>query len=316
MTTKTSSVGTVSKAERKPAATPKAIFFVLRDTFQKWQRDNCSRLAAAITYYTIFCMAPILIIALAVAGLVLGRQAAQGLLVDQVQGFVGPDAGRVVQGLIQNASHPTASVIATVISVITLILGASGLFGELEADLNLIWDVHMPQPKGFMGGVLAMVKDRLKDFALVLFCGVLLLLTFALGIAVASITNIVQSVWAAGSYYVLQGIVFGVSFVIMAIVFAVIYRVLPDTRITWGDVVIGALFTSLLFNIGRLLIGIYMGRATVGSAYGAAGSLIAMLVWINYSAQIFFLGAEFTAIYAGRHGSLVNRQTPQSAKST
>ncbi len=281
----------------------KAVFELLRDTFQEWQKDNAPRLAAALTYYTIFSMAPIFLIVLAVASLVLGPQAAHGQLVSQVQGFIGPAGAQVVESLLENAARPGAGIIATVVSVVTVILGASGLFAELQAALNLIWDIHAPAPKGFLGGVLVMVKERLRDFVVVLLGGVILLITFALGVAVSAAGSVIQSVWPAGTTYVLQAITFGITFVLMAVVFAIIFRILPDATVTWGDVWIGALFTSLLFSIGRLLIGLYMGMTTVGSAYGAAGSLIALLIWVNYSAQIFYLGAEFTQVYSRKHGS-------------
>lgn len=153
-----------------------------------------------------------------------------------------------------------------------------------------------------------MIKERLLAFALVLGCGVLLLATFIIGVAISALGNLIQTVWASGTEPLLQAVTFGVTFLLMAIVFAVIYRVLPDTYIAWGDVWIGALFTSLLFNIGRLLIGLYLGTTSYGSTYGAAGSLIALLVWVNYSAQIFYLGAEFTQVYARRQGSHVGEK--------
>jgi membrane protein len=276
---------------------------LLRNTFEEWQKDNVPRLAAALTYYTLFAMPPIFIITLAVAGLILGPQAARGELFSQVQSYVGTSGAQVVQSLVENTAQPNATLVATIISIIAISIAASGLFAELQYSLNQIWDIPMPKPKGILGGVLTMIKERLLAFSLVLGSGVLLLVSFTLGIIISALGNVIQIVWAAGTETVLQAITFLVTILLMAIVVAIIYRVLPDTHITWGDVWIGALFTSLLLNIGRLLIALYLSMTSFSSTYGTAGSLIVLLVWVNYSAQIFYLGAEFTQVYARRHGS-------------
>ena len=283
----------------------KSIWDLLRTTFEEWQKDNVPRLAAALTYYTLFAMPPIFIITLAVAGLILGPQAARGELLSQAQSYLGASGAQVVQDLVENTAQPNATLIATIISIVAVSIAASGLFAELQYSLNQIWDIPTPKPKGILGGVLALIRGRLLAFSLVLGSGVLLLVTFTLGIAISALGNVIQIVWATGTETVLQVISFIVTFLLMAAVIAVIYRVLPDTHITWGDVWIGALFTSLLLNIGRLLIALYLSTTSFSSTYGTAGSLIALLVWVNYSTQIFYLGAEFTQVYARRQGSHV-----------
>jgi membrane protein len=292
-----------SSVNRAVRVSIRVVWDLLHDTAEDWQKDNAPRLAAALTYYTLFSMPPIFIITVAVAGLILGPQAARGELLSLAQGYIGISGA---QSLVENTAKPETTIIATVISIVAVFLGASGLFAELQYALNQIWDIPTPRPKGILGGVLTLIKERLLAFMLVLGGGVLLLVTFMFGNAISALGNIMQVVWAAGSFSALQVITFFVTFLLIAIVFAIIYRVLPDTHITWSDVWIGALFTSLLFNIGRLLIALYLGMTSFSSVYGTAGSLIALLVWVNYSTQIFYFGAEFTQVYARRHGSHIN----------
>ena len=281
----------------------KSIWELLRDTFNKWQQDNVPRLAAALTYYTIFSITPVIIIALAVAGAILGPQAARGALYFEAARFVGAGGGQVIQGLVENTVSPGAGLVASVISIGALILASSGLFAELQAALNLIWGIHLDPPKAFVTGVLRLLRDRLLAFALVLGAGALLLVLAVLNMAIAALGNVVSSVWSGGSNFVLQALTFVTSVIMMTAIFAVIFKVLPDALVTWGDVWIGAAFTALLFNIGSLLVGLYLSAGNVGSAFGAAGSFIALLVWVNFSAQIFYMGAEFTQVYANKHGS-------------
>jgi membrane protein len=292
-----------SSVNRAASLSIRVVWDLLHDTAEDWQKDNAPRLAAALTYYTLFSMPPIFIITVAVASLILGPQAARGELLSLAQGYIGISGAQIVQSLVENTAKPETTLIATVISIVAVFLGASGLFAELQYALNQIWNIPTPRPKGILGGVLTLIKDRLLAFMLVLGGGVLLLVTFMFGNAISALGNIMQVVWAAGTFSALQAITFFVTFLLMAIVFAIIYRVLPDTHITWGDVWIGALFTSLLFNVGRLLIALYLSMTSFSSVYGTAGSLIALLVWVNYSTQIFYFGAEFTQVYARRHGS-------------
>jgi membrane protein len=294
-----SSVG----ATQRPALSIVAVWKLLRDSFLEWQKVNAPRLAAALAYYAIFSLAPIFIIALAVAGLILGPGAARGELVKQVQQIAGEAIAEVVQSLIENIAQPNSSVIATVVSVGALVIAATGLFAELHAALNLIWNVQAPESKSLVSGILVTVRSRLLAFAMVLGGGAVLLVTFVLDVFLSAIGNFLQHFWSEGTTTVLQVLTFVVTFVLLAAVFAIVYRVLPDTTVTWRDVWLGAAFTSLVFNIGRLLIGLYLSRATFGSVYGAAGSFIVLLIWVYYSAQIFYMGAEFTHLYACRHGS-------------
>jgi membrane protein len=281
----------------------RSIWELLRDTFNKWQQDNALRLAAALTYYAIFSMTPVLIIALAVAGTILGQEAAHGALYLETQEFVGEGAAKVVQGLVENASTPRTTLAATVFGIAALIVASSGLFAELQAALNLIWGIHIDPPKAFLAGALQLLRDRLRDFALVLGTGILLLLTAVLGTAVAALGNVISFFWSSGSNTVLQILTFIITLVIMTMAFAILFKVLPDALVSWGDVWIGAAFTAFLLNVGRLLMVLYLNVAGVGTAFGAAGSFIALLVLVNASAQIFYMGAEFTHVYANKYGS-------------
>jgi membrane protein len=276
----------------------KGLWGLLKETVQDWSEDKASRLAAALAYFTIFSLAPLLVIVIAIAGLVFGREAAQNQLSGQIQDLVGQQGAGMIQTMIQNTSKPSTSIIATIIGVITLLLGASGVFGALQDALNTIWEVA-PNPKA---GLMAMLRNRFVSFGMILVVGFLLLVSLLLTAVLAAVGKFMGGFFPSA---VLLGHVinFVVSFGGITLLFALIYKVLPDAKIAWGDVWIGAAVTSLLFTIGRLLIGLYLGRGSVGSAYGAAGSLIVLLVWTYYSAMILFLGAEFTKVYAYKYGS-------------
>jgi membrane protein len=282
------------------------------ESFKGWQSHNAARVAAALTYYTLFSMAPLLIVAVAIAGVVLGTQAAQAELSAQIQQYIGEGAAKFILGLLEGAAKPSSGIIATVISIITILLGATGLFGELQGGLNTIWDVPVPASKGLLAGIIDLLKHRLIDFLLVLGVGVLLLASAVITTLLSTFINAVSSESSPLRYNMIQILSFVVAFAIATVGFAIVYRVLPDTFVSWRDVWIGAAVTSILFNVGRLLIGIYLSIGSATSAYGAAGSLVALLLWINYSAQIFLFGAEFTHVYANQQGS----RTPQGAIET
>jgi membrane protein len=281
----------------------KSIWELLRDSFNRWQQDNAPRLAAALTYYTIFSITPVIVIALAVAGAVLGPEAARGALYSETVQFVGDAGAKVIQGLVENAAKPETNLIATVTGIVALILASSGLFAELQAALNLIWGIHIDPPKAFLMGVLRLIRDRLLAFGLVLGAGALLLVFSVLSTVISALGNVISGVWSSGSNYVLQALTFVTTSLVMAAIFAVIFKVLPDALVAWGDVWIGAAFTAFLLNIGRLLIGLYLSTTSIATAFGAAGSFIVLLVWVNFSAQIFYMGAEFTHVYANKYGS-------------
>lgn len=273
-------------------------FGLLKTTAAEWTEDKASRLAAALAYYTIFALAPLLIIAIGVAGLVFGQEAASGQLFSQLKDMVGATGAEAIQSMIKDASKPTTSVLATVIGVLVMLFGASGVFAALQDALNTIWEVE-PRP-GL--GILATIRARLLSFGMVLSIGFLLLVSLVLSAALAVLGSKFGGLLGDNSI-LLQILNFVISFGVITLLFATLYKVLPDVEIQWREVWAGALFTALLFTIGKFLIGLYLGYSSVGSSFGAAGSLVVLLLWINYSAQIFLFGAEFTQVYATAHGS-------------
>jgi membrane protein len=277
----------------------KTIVGLLRDTIQEWQTDKVSLWAAALAYYTMFSLAPLLLIAIAVAGSIFGEEAARGELVAQIQGLIGKEGAEAIQSMIQSTQRSqSGGAIATIVGIATLLFGASGVFGQLQDALNTIWNV---KPKPGLGWK-SFIKSRFLSFAMVLVIGFLLLVSLVLSAILAGIstffTNYVQDFAAVG-----QLINFVISFSVITLLFASIYKFLPDVRLPWKDLWIGAGVTALLFTIGKYLIGLYLGSSGVTSTYGAAGSIVIILLWVFYSAQILLFGAEFTQVYAKRRGS-------------
>lgn len=294
-------------ADTRPPAKPgrkPGVMANLRDlvteTFSEWSDDKASRLAAALSYYTIFSVAPLLIIAIAVAGLVFGRKAATEQLVGEIRDLVGNDGAQVIQSILQNASKTTSGILATCIGVVTLLVGASGAFGQLQDSLNTIWEVKPKAGRGVKG----VLRDRFLSFSMVLLIGFLLMVTLLLSAFLSGVGKYLADMLPMSSF-VLQAINFAISLGVTSFLFALIFKVLPDAYIRWRDVWVGAAVTALLFSLGRFLIGLYLGRSSVSSAYGAAGSLVVLLLWIYYSAQILLLGAEFTQVYAGKFGQAI-----------
>jgi membrane protein len=275
-----------------------AIVRLFQETFQEWSEDKASRLAAALAYYTIFSIAPLLIIVIAIAGAVFGEDAARGEIVRQIQGLVGRDGAEFLEIAIRNASQPKTGAIASIISILLLLLGATGLFTELQDALNTIWEVK-PKPGRAMKNV---VRQRALSFAMILGVGFLLLVTLVISTALTAIVGYFSHL-LPGVDLIWRILNFVLSFAITTLLFGLIFKVLPDAKITWNDVLIGAVITSLLFSLGRYLLGQYLGNSSFGSTYGAAGSLVVILAWVYYAAQILFFGAEFTQVYARRYGS-------------
>ncbi|KAF3885369.1 MULTISPECIES: YihY/virulence factor BrkB family protein [Nostocales] len=276
------------------------IWGLLKETYNEWSNDKASRLAAALSYYTIFSIAPLLIIVIAIAGAVFGEDAARGAISEQLQGLIGQSGAEVIQTAIENASQPKAGTIASLISIVVLLFGATGLFNELQDSLNTIWEVQ-PKPGR---AVKTMVRQRFASFALVIAIGFLLLVSLVVSAVLAGIVGYFSNL-LPGIDFIWQVINFILGFVITTVLFGLIFKVLPDVKITWNDVLIGAALTSLLFSIGRYLLGQYLGNGSFGSTYGAAGSLVVILAWVNYAAQILFFGAEFTQVYARKYGSRI-----------
>jgi membrane protein len=275
----------------------------------QWQRDAALTLGAALAYYTLFAMAPLLVLVIAVAGLALGRAAAQGEIVAQIGGLMGPDGAKMIEEMIVRASRPTSGIVATLVSLGTMALGASGVFGQLQGALNQIFGVEA----GRGGGIRGMVQQRLVHFGMIVAIGFLLLVSLVLSAVVAALHGFLEaSVPVLAD--VLPWLNFALSFVVVTGLFALIYKVLPDVRLAWRDVWLGAAFTALLFTVGKSVIGYYLGRAGTTSVYGAAGSLVLVLLWIYYSAQILFLGAEFTEVFSRCYGSRRGLERPPPAE--
>lgn len=276
------------------------IWPLLKETYNEWNEDKAPRLAAALAYYTLFSLAPLLVIAIAVAGLVFGREAVEGQLFGQIRGFVGDTGASAIQEMIRGASNFSSGIVATIIGVVTLLLGAAGLFGQLQDALNTIWEVQPKPGQSF----LAVVKQRFFSFSMVLGTGFLLLVSLVISTVLTAAVSYFQGL-LPGSDILWQIFNFLVSFAITTGLFALIFKVVPDAEVGWEDVLAGAVVTALLFSIGRFALAYYLGRSSFSSTYGAAASLVIVLLWIYYSAQILFLGAEFTQVYARRHGSQI-----------
>lgn len=278
----------------------KAIFAILRDTLNEFNADKAPRLAAALAYYTAFSIAPLLIVVISIAGLVWNQEAVRGQLDNQIRGLVGAETATVIQDMVASANKPSAGIVATVIGVVTLFLGAAGVFGQIQDALNTVWGVQ-PKPNR---GILSTLKVRFLSFTMVFGIGFLLLVSLALSAFLSALNGWMLS-RLPFSETMLQIINFIVSFGVITLLFTVIYKVLPDAKIRWKDVWVGAAVTALLFTVGKLLIGLYIGNSSTASSYGAAGSFVVLLLWIYYSAMIFLFGAEFTQVWARTYGKQI-----------
>jgi membrane protein len=282
---------------------PKDIISLLRDAFKEWGEDKASRLGAALSYYTVFSIGPLLVLVIAIVGFVLGQQAAKGQIVETIRGVVGEDGARLIEQLIKSASEPAAGTIATVIGIITLLLGAAAIFGHLKDSLNAIWGVKVEKGEG-LAGVLNTIKRNVLTFGMVGATAFLLLVSLVVNAALAALGKLLESRLPGGPL-VWQVLNFALMLATITLLFAVVYRLLPDAHIAWSNVWVGSFVTALLFVLGQLVLGFYFGISNPGSAFGAAGALILILVWIYYSAQIFFFGAEITQIYAMKYGTAI-----------
>ena len=264
-----------------------------------WNDDYAPSMGAALAYYTAFSLAPLLIIVIAIAGLVFEQEAARGEIVAQLTGLVGRDSAKAVEALLAGSSQPGRGLIASFVGLVTLLIGATSVFGELQSSLDRIWKAPaMPQT----AGLFATLRARLFSFGMVLAIGFLLLVSLVIGAALTALGKW-SGTMVPGALVALQVINLAVGFGITTALFAMTYRLLPRASIEWSDVWMGAVVTAGLFTVGKYFVGLYIGHAGTSSAFGAAGSLIVVLVWVYYSAQIFLLGAEFTWLFAHRHGS-------------
>lgn len=278
---------------------PRPVEF-LKEVFAQWSEDKAPQLGASLAYYSLFSLAPLLVIAISVAGLVFGEEAARGQVAGALNDFLGRDGAAAVETMIENARKPAESSIAAAIGLVMLVFGASGVFAQLKDSLNTIWEVKPRANRGLWGTF----RDRFLSVAAVLGAGFLLLTSLVITTAISAMSSYLGGL-LPGSDAVWHVVNLAVSFAIITVLFALMFKFLPDVRIRWHDVWIGATLTAALFLVGKYAIGLYLGHSSVGSAYGAAGSLVVVLVWMYYSAQILFFGAEFTQVYANRYGSRI-----------
>lgn len=264
-----------------------------KEAFMGWSADKASIWAASLAYFTVFSLSPLLLLLTSIAGLLLGEEAVKGQLFGQIQGLVGPDAAALIQQGVSKTTSPSGNIIATVVGVITLILGATGIFGQLQQAFNAIWNVKA-KPKA---GIKAMVIDRLLTMSMLLVIAFLLAISVGLSFITSIATNYLNS-FAAIPIPVMEGINLVISFIVLTLLFGAMFKILPDIKIPFKAVVPGAVLTALLFTLGKFVIGWYIGRSAYTSTYGAAGSLMIILVWVYYSVQLLLLGAEFTKVYA------------------
>src|SRR5215471_14594188 len=277
---------------------PRAFLGLLKSACLEWNNDNVPRMGAALAYYTIFSLAPLLIIAISIAGLAFGMKAAQGGITGQIEGFLGPDGAKTVEGLIQSAYRPARSVIASTLAISALFVGASGMFFELEDALNTIWRTTRAPKRPIQ----QIFKIRLLSIGMVLGVGFLLLVSLLLSAALAGLSKYAGDLFKVPEFVLPVGDILS-SLLVMTALFAMIFKLLPSARIHWSDVWVGAALTSLLFTAGKFVIGFYVGKSISASAYGAAGSLVVVVACVYYSALLLYYGAEFTRLYAHRFGS-------------
>lgn len=276
----------------------KALFELLKLAFADWNEDKAPRLAAALSYFTVFSIAPLLVIVISIVGLVYGQKETADQISNQISGVVGQQAAEFIESMVQSASKPRDSIVATVIGFVTLLFGAMGVFGQLQDALNTIWEVQ-PDPNL---SLLDKIKARFSPFVMLIGIAFLLLCSLALSAGIAAAGE-----WMSGVLplpeFVLHALNIGLGFVVITVMFAAIFKFLPDVKIQWHDVWVGAAFTAFLFMIGQIGLSLYVGKVAADSTYGAAGSLVAVLLWVFWTSQILFFGAELTQVYASKYGS-------------
>jgi membrane protein len=274
-----------------------AIWELMRDAADGWLTHRASSTGAALAFYTIFSLAPVLILCIAIAGFFFGQAAARGEIVNQIGDLVGPQGAQLVQSVLQNAGRRDAGLVATIIGIVTLILGANTALAELKAGLDQTWDVPPERRTGFWYSV----RTRLLSVGMILVLGFLMLVSLAISAALTALERLSRGEMFMNT--VLSSVNSLFAFVLVAALFATIYKVLPSVRVAWRDVTVGSLVTALLFTAGKFAIGVYLGNSGLASTYGAAGSVVLILIWVYYSAQILLYGAEFTRAFAYRYGS-------------
>ena len=277
----------------------KEIWKFIIAVFDQWMEDKCPKLGTALSFYTIFSLSPLLVIVIFVAGLIFGADAARGEIVYQIRDLVGQEGSEAVQTALKNTQYSDEGIIAIIISAVTLLIGSTVVFVELQESLNMIWKV---KPKPGQSFIQTLLLDRFQSFAMVVGTGFLLLVSLIISALRAVLNKYLSDTFFNIPIYIFDIANIIVSLAVIFILFMAIFKVLPDVDIGWRQVWVGALVTALLFVFGKYLIGLYLGNSTLSSTYGAAGSLVVLLLWVYYSAQILFLGAEFTQVYVSKFG--------------
>ncbi|PWF41913.1 YihY/virulence factor BrkB family protein [Massilia glaciei] len=285
------------------------LLHVLKCAATQWIDHRDGSKGAALAFYTLFSIAPILVLVIAVAGFFYGTEAAQGGLLEQLRGLVGPQGAEAIQLVLAGASNEKTGLMATVIATALLLFGATTVFAELKMSLDDIWGMPAPPEANWWD----VIRTRLLSFGVVLVLAFLLMVSLVVSAALGVFENFVSGLWKDATV-LLSWVASAISFGVIAVLFGVIYKLLPRVRLAWRDVIVGALGTAALFTVGKFAIGLYIGNSGVASSFGAAGSLIALLLWVYYSAQIFFLGAEFARQYAMQMGSLRNTEHAKPAE--
>ena len=280
----------------------KGMWEVLKNSFSGFSDDNVTKLSASLAYYTVFSMGPLLVVIISLCGIFLGRDAAQGKIFHELDGFVGHDTALQLQGIIKNAAIGGKGHIAVIIGIITLIISATSVFGDMQDSINRIWGLK-PKPKR---GWLKMLQNRFLSFSVIISLGFILLVSLGISAIIEGISSRLQEAYSGVTVIVFYIINLALTLIISALIFGVIFKVLPDAKIRWKDVMAGAITTACLFALGKFGISLYIGKSNPGSAYGAAGSLIILLLWIYYSSIILYLGAEFTKAYAVKYGANIH----------
>jgi membrane protein len=281
------------------------VVHVMRCAVTEWLSHRASSKGAALAFYTLFSLAPILVLVIAIAGFFYGTDAAQGQLLDELRGLVGKQGAETIQAILAGARNKESGKLATIVATVLLLIGATSAFAELKDSLDEIWDVPPPADATWWDTV----RTRLLSFGLILTLGLLLMFTLVVSAALSVLEKYLGGMWHSATI-ILGWVASGFSFLVIAVMFGAIYKLLPRVKLSWHDVTIGALGTAIMFTLGKFAIGLYIGNSGTASSFGAAGSLIALLLWVYYSAQIFFLGAEFARQYALQMGSLKDKHVP------
>lgn len=276
----------------------KNIWSFAKELFDEYGKDNAFQKGAALAYYTIFSIAPIIILVIAVAGVFLGKEAVNNEIFDQLDGLIGSEAAAQTQEIVKNSARSKGNFMATVIGIVTLVFGATGVFNELQSSLNSIWSIKTKPKNSIIGFLLT----RLFSFGMIVTIGFVLLVSLVLNSIIVAFSDKLVEHFSMMTTVLVNLTNFIISLVMTGVLFGLIYRILPDAKVSWRSVMAGGMFTSVLFTIGKYAIGLYLGTSSVGTTFGAAGSIVVLLLWTYYTSQILFIGAEFTYVYAKRRG--------------